>query len=71
MPRKNRYIKHIPYRHSSEASHKVRYPSKKAAERAAKEVMLLNQHVFLRVYKEIDGGWYLTKQNPPLDKELF
>lgn len=33
------------------------------AEKAANYAMLLNLNLKLTVYKDIDGGWYLTSKN--------
>ena len=44
------------------SSKKKRYPSKLEAERAAEYLMALDFSLELKVYQDLDGGWYLTKQ---------
>ena len=44
------------------SSKKKRYTSKLEAERAAEYLMTLDFSLELKVYQDLDGGWYLTKQ---------
>lgn len=44
------------------SSKKKRYVSKLEAERAAEYLMALDLSLELKVYQDLDGGWYLTKQ---------
>lgn len=71
MPRRNsKPIKHTPFRMPNNDSAKVRYTSKKAAEKAAEERMLLDMNLTLSVYQGLNGGWYLTsgqKENAARD----
>lgn len=62
MPRRNN---NIPIRRTiySSPTNKKRYNSKTEAEKAANYAMLLNLNLKLTVYKDIDGGWYLTSKN--------
>ena len=56
MPRRNN---NIPIRRTI-----YRSPTNKTeAEKAANYAMLLNLNLKLTVYKDIDGGWYLTSKN--------
>lgn len=62
MPRRHKPLKTQSKRPAiSHESGKVRYPSKQAAERAAKEVAKYNLDVTLKPYQSpTDAGWYLT-----------
>ncbi|MBC7764595.1 hypothetical protein H7Y29_02680 [Microbacteriaceae bacterium] len=62
MPRRHKPLKNQSKRPTiSPEAGKVRYPSKHAAEHAAKEVSKYNLDVNLRTYQSpINGGWYLT-----------
>ncbi|MGO3701741.1 MAG: hypothetical protein ACTJG2_00915 [Candidatus Saccharimonadales bacterium] len=62
MPRRNKAPKHSPYRPSVSSRQKTRFASKKQAEDAAERQMLLKPELELFVYREIDGGWYLTRK---------
>ncbi|NLA42584.1 hypothetical protein GX865_00270 [Candidatus Saccharibacteria bacterium] len=63
MPRKNKTPKHKPYRYAHQTKHKTRFQTKKQAEEAASRQMLLNPSLNLFVYRDIDGGWYLTRKD--------
>lgn len=39
---------------------KTRYGTKQQAERVKQELMTLNPDIELKVYQDIDLGWYLT-----------
>ena len=62
MPRKNKTPKHTPYRYTYQQAQKTRFRTKKQAEDAAERQMLLHPSLELFVYKDIDGGWYLTRK---------
>ena len=64
MPRKNNYPKQNRVEFIKKSSPKRRFPTKKAAENAAELGMLENQNLVLSVYRDIDGGWYLTSRPP-------
>ena len=60
MPRRNRNIPHKTYKASAASKQKRRFATRKQAEEAAEYSMLLE----LYVYREINGGWYLTSRSP-------
>ena len=64
MPRKNnkKKVKFERFEMQLSSSKKKRYPSKLEAERAAEYLMALDFSLELKVYQDLDGGWYLTKQ---------
>ena len=64
MPRKNnkKKIKFERFEMQLSSSKKKQYPSKLEAERAAEYLMALDFSLELKVYQDLDGGWYLTKQ---------
>lgn len=62
MPRKNKPIKHSPYRPLKNERTKTRYPTERAAEQAAEIRMLQTPNLELAVYQGTDGGWYLTSR---------
>lgn len=63
MPRRNKNIKHTPFAHINREEAKTRFATKRQAEEAAEYQMLLKPNLQLYVYKsELDGGWYLTRQ---------
>ncbi len=62
MPRKNNYPKQTRTEYTKKTPPKRRFPTKKAAENAAELGMLENQNLVLSVYRDIDGGWYLTSK---------
>ncbi len=65
MPRRNKNIKHTPFRPANREAGKTRYASKREAEQAAEYQMLLKPELELFVYKsDTDGGWYLTRKQP-------
>lgn len=67
MPRKNRHVKHTPFVFENRETGKTRFPTKLAAEKAAERQMLLHANLHLYVYKsDTDGGWYLTRNEPPV-----
>ena len=43
-------------------SKKKRYSSKSEAKKAADYLMALDFSLELKVYQDLDGGWYLTKK---------
>lgn len=60
MPRKNNTRPHQPLRIRTNTPTKRRFATKRQAEQAAEERMLLTPNLTLSVYRELDGGWYLT-----------
>ena len=64
MPRKNnkKKVKFERFEMQISSSKKKRYTSKLEAERAAEYLMTLDFSLELKVYQDLDGGWYLTKQ---------
>ena len=64
MPRKNnrQKVKFERFEMPLSNSKKKRYSSKLEAERAAEYLMTLDFSLELKVYQDLDGGWYLTKQ---------
>ena len=64
MPRKNnkKKVKFERFDMQLSSSKKHRYASKLEAERAAEYLMALDFSLELKVYQDLDGGWYLTKQ---------
>lgn len=68
MPRKNNIIPHTPYRRSQPQTNKRRFATKQQAEQAAEEQMLLKPELALHTYRDIDGGWYLTRKEKPLSQ---
>ncbi len=64
MPRKNnkKKVKFERFEMQLSSSKKKRYVSKLEAERAAEYLMTLDFSLELKVYQDLDGGWYLTKQ---------
>lgn len=64
MPRRNKTVKHTPYRFTNREAGKTRYSTKQQAEKAAEHQMLINPGLELYVYRlDLDGGWYLTRKN--------
>lgn len=41
---------------------KKRYSSKSEAEKVADYLMIMDFSLELKVYQDLDGGWYLTKK---------
>ncbi len=73
MPRRHKPLinKHVRPITNREAA-KVRYSSKHAAERAAKEVERYNPDILLRPYQSLtDGAWYLTSAQSGSDANNF
>lgn len=64
MPRKNKSKPHTPYNPGKNDRNKRRYPSKLAAEKSAELAMSINHSLELSVYRGLDGGWYLTSNQP-------
>ena len=62
MPRKNKSPKHVPFQFAQGSGDKRRFATKKQAEQAAEDQMLLKPDLLLYVYQDIDGGWYLTRK---------
>ncbi len=64
MPRKNnkKKVRFERFEMQLSSSKKKRYVSKLEAERAAEYLMALDLSLELKVYQDLDGGWYLTKQ---------
>lgn len=61
MPRRNRTTPHTPYKQSLLPNKKRRFATRQQAQAAAEYQMLLKPQLELYVYKDIDGGWYLTR----------
>ena len=63
MPRKNNKQKIKFQRIQIQASqqNKTRYTSEREA-RAAADYLELNRGIELNIYRDIDGGWYLTSK---------
>ena len=64
MPRKNnkQKVKFERFEIQLSSSKKKRYTSKSEAEKAADYLMTMNFSLELKVYQDLDGGWYLTKK---------
>lgn len=62
MPRKNKNKPHEYYIVAHTDSNKRRFATRRQAEEAANEQMLLKPDLQLYVYKGLDGGWYLTRK---------
>lgn len=62
MPRKNNTPKHILFIAPSSSRPKRRFSTRKQAEDAAEERMLMHPTLELSVYQDIDRGWYLTRR---------
>lgn len=64
MPRKNnkKKVKFERFEMQLSSLKKKRYASKLEAERAAEYLMTLDFSLELKVYQDLDGGWYLTKK---------
>lgn len=64
MPRKNnkQKVKFERFEMPLSNSKKKRYSSKFEAKNAANYLMSLDFSLELKVYQDLDGGWYLTKQ---------
>lgn len=62
MPRKNNTKPHDYYQQPANDASKRRFATKRQAEAAAEEQMLLKPELELYVYKGLDGGWYLTRK---------
>ena len=63
MPRKNHNANPKPLKraiYTAPNKLKKRFPTKQAAQKAADEIMLMHPNVQLRIYQDIDLGWYLT-----------
>lgn len=62
MPRRNnqRKVKR-PELKTAIPKTKRRYPTQRKAQETADYQMLLNPDLTLKVYQDIDGGWYLTR----------
>ena len=63
MPRKNnkKPQKIVRFQMNAPRTHKKRYGSEREAQ-AAVDYILLTRGVRLGVYRDIDGGWYLTSK---------
>lgn len=64
MPRKHKTPLHKPYTYPGPTG-KKRYTTRRIAEKAAEHIMLTQPNVTITVYRELDGGWYLTSKNTP------
>lgn len=64
MPRRNKTTPHTPYKPALRPGAKRRFATRQQAEQAAEHQMLLKPGLVLHVYKDIDGGWYLTRTTP-------
>jgi hypothetical protein len=64
MPRKNnkQKVKFERFEMQLSSSKKKRYASKSEAEKAADYLMAVDFSLELKVYQDLDGGWYLTKK---------
>lgn len=63
MPRKNNRtkIKFQRFEMNAPKSAKKRFPNEREAQKAADEI-LLTRGIELKIYRDIDGGWYLTSK---------
>lgn len=64
MPRKNnkQKVKFERFEMQLSSSKKKRYTSRIEAEKAADYLMTMDFSLELKVYQDLDGGWYLTKK---------
>lgn len=64
MPRKNnnQKVKFERFEMQLSSSKKKRYASKFEAKKAADYLMAIDFSLELKVYQDLDGGWYLTKK---------
>ena len=64
MPRKNnkQKVKFERFEMQLSSSKKKRYTSRIEAEKAADYLMMVDFSLELKVYQDLDGGWYLTKK---------
>ena len=64
MSRKNnkQKVKFERFEMQLSSSKKKRYTSKLEAEKAADYLMTMDFSLELKVYQDLDGGWYLTKK---------
>ena len=64
MPRKNnkQKVKFARFEMRLSSLKKKRYTSKLEAEKAADYLMTMDFSLELKVYQDLDGGWYLTKK---------
>lgn len=64
MPRKNnkQKVKFERFEMQLSNSKKKRYASKFEAKKAANYLMTMDISLELKVYQDLDGGWYLTKK---------
>jgi hypothetical protein len=64
MPRKNnkQKVKFERFEMRLSSLKKKRYTSKLEAEKAADYLMTMDFSLELKVYQDLDGGWYLTKK---------
>lgn len=64
MPRKNnkQKVKFERFEMRLSSSKKKIYASKFEAEKAADYLMAMDFSLELKVYQDLDGGWYLTKK---------
>jgi hypothetical protein len=64
MPRKNnkQKVKSERFEIQLSSSKKKRYTSRIEAEKAADYLMAMDFSLELKVYQDLDGGWYLTKK---------
>lgn len=68
MTRKNNRPNYTPRPLPHPRQAKRRFETERQAHAAAEHQMLLNQELDLTVYKDIDGGWYLTRRKTPLEE---
>ena len=63
MPRKNnrQKVKFERFEMPLSNPKKKRYSSKSEAEKVADYLMIMDFSLELKVYLDLDGGWYLTK----------
>lgn len=62
MPRRNNTPKHARYTPPATGHTKRRFNTEREAQKAADDRMAENMSLELSVYKDIDGGWYLTSR---------
>lgn len=64
MPRKNnkQKVKFERFEMQLSSSKKKRYTSRIEAEKATDYLMTMDFSLELKVYQDLDGGWYLTKK---------
>lgn len=65
MPRKNKAVKHDPFRMVSNCQNKRRFATENEARKAAEDRMLMDMNASLSIYICHEcGGWHLTSRRP-------